>query len=283
MVAVNLRVRRATPADQSQIANLMYFEPRVHRHLDWRPPLDWLGSPHYWVLEEAGDVLAALACPQDPPGIAWVRLFTCASPLAEMDAWSQLWETARNEIALDGSATVAAIAMQPWFEDILVDAGFRFSQNIIMLEWQDRPIALRRLPAGTRVRRMQARELPGVVDVDWSAFEPLWRNSRDALQKAYSQAIYATVAENSRGLVGYQLSTGNPLGAHLARLAVRPEMQGAGIGAVLVGDLLLHLKERGKPHVTVNTQSDNLASQALYQNAGFRLTGERYPVFTYPI
>jgi len=283
MVAIDLQVRRATQADQRKIASLMYFEPRVHRHLDWRGPLDWLGSPHYWVLEGGADVLAALACPQDPPGIAWIRLFTCTAPLEEMDAWTPLWETARETIASQGRATVAAICMHPWFERVLVDSRFDFDQQIIMLEWHDAPAALHAPPAGITLRPMRPADLPAVVGVDSSAFEPLWQNSFEALRKAYSQALYAAVAETSDGLVGYQLSTGNPLGAHLARLAVRQESQGTGVGAALVSDLIRHLKDRGRPHITVNTQSDNLASQALYKRMGFVLTGERYPVFTYQV
>jgi ribosomal protein S18 acetylase RimI-like enzyme len=278
MVAVSLQVRRAVHADQRQIANLMYFEARVHRHLDWRAPLDWLGSSHYWVLEDGRDVVAALACPEDPPGIAWIRLFTCASPLTGLDAWSLLWNTASQEIAAEGGATSAAIAMHPWFEDILVAGGFQFRQNIIMLEWNDGPPAYV-LPEGVHVRPIHLNDLGTVVEVDATAFDPLWRNSADALQKALSQALYATVAETSQGIIGYQLSTAGSLGAHLARLAVRPEAQGAGIGSALVGDLLAHVRRVRKPHVTVNTQSDNLSSQALYDRMGFLRTGEQYPVF----
>ena len=283
MVAVDLQVRKATQADQRQIASLMYFESRVHRHLDWRGPLDWLGSPHYWVLEGGMDVLGALACPQDPPGIAWIRLFTCATPLGEMEAWTLLWETARISIALQGPATVAAICMQPWFESVLARSRFDLAQEIIMLEWNDVPVIPHVPPPGITLRPMRPADLPAVVGVDSSAFEPLWQNSYEALRKAYSQALYATVAETSEGLVGYQLSTGNPLGAHLARLAVRRESQGAGVGAALVSALIQHLKERGRPHITVNTQSDNLVSQALYRRLGFMLTGERYPVFLYQV
>ena len=78
MINVNFRVRPAVIRDQQQIANLMFFETHVHRHLDWRTPLEWLGSPFYWVVENGSQIIAALACPQDPPGIAWVRLFAHA-------------------------------------------------------------------------------------------------------------------------------------------------------------------------------------------------------------
>jgi ribosomal-protein-alanine N-acetyltransferase len=80
-------------------------------------------------------------------------------------------------------------------------------------------------------------------------------------------------------VIGYQLSTRNSLGVHLARLAVRPAVQGKGVGYALVADLIQQVRRRGISHLTVNTQSDNATSLALYQRMGFRETGERYPVY----
>ena len=74
MVGVDVRVRPAVLTDQRQIANLMHFSPTIHRHLDWRYPLDWIGSPPFFVLENQGQIISALACPPDPPSVAWVRL-----------------------------------------------------------------------------------------------------------------------------------------------------------------------------------------------------------------
>lgn len=278
MVTIGLQARQAVQADQQQIAHLMFFEPHVHRHLDWRAPLDWLGSPHYWVLEDAGQVLAALACPQDPPNVAWIRLFVSSSTISGSEAWQLLWTTARSQIFVADRPIVAAIAMQPWFEGLLLENGFRRHQSILMFEWNNAPYTPRPMPRGVRVRRMLTTDLPAVTALDWAAFTPLWRNSFDALQKAHSQAILATVAETDEGLVGYQLSTGNPLGAHLARLAVHPDRQGLGIGTALVGDLIAHTKRRGKSRITLNTQGDNQTSQNLYEKIGFMRTGEQYPV-----
>lgn len=281
MVTVGLQVRQAEQADQQQIAHLMFFEPRVHRHLDWRAPLDWLGSPHYWVLEDDRRIAASLACPQDPPGVAWIRLFVSSATLPEPEAWSPLWQAARAEIFSAGQATVAAaIAMQPWFEQILLESGFTLQQTILMYEWNDRSFAPRPMPRGVRIRRMTSADLPAVTAVDWAAFAPLWRNSFDALHKAHTQAILATVAETDDGPIAYQISTGNPLGAHLARLAVRPEWQGRGIGAGLITDLFEHTRRRGKGRITLNTQGDNQNSQSLYERLGFTRTGEQYPVLT---
>ena len=48
MVALlQLPVRTARPDDRQALANLIHFEVYVHRHLDWRHPLDWLGCQPY--------------------------------------------------------------------------------------------------------------------------------------------------------------------------------------------------------------------------------------------
>jgi len=125
--------------------------------------------------------------------------------------------------------------------------------------------------------------LPTVAALDAAAFKPLWQNPLDALEKALSQAISATIVEDAQGVVGYQISTQNPLGAHLARLAVRPDAHGRGIGSLIVADLIHRLKSKDIARLTVNTQSDNLASLALYRKMGFVTTGEKFPVYCYSV
>ena len=282
MIDVNLHIRPAVSADQEQIADLILMEQRVHRHLDWRAPLEWLGSQPYFVLEKDGRILAALACPPDPPSIFWIRLFVFDSSFSASSAWSPLWEAARRELASFENATAAVITTQHWLDAILCESGFVPAQTIVMLERDRQPLQSRPIPAGIILRPMTVDDLPRVVEVDAAAFQPLWQNSFPALRKAFSQALLASVAEGEAGLVGYQLSTGNPFGAHLARLAVRPEVQGRGIAFALIGHLITHVcRDERLTRITVNTQSDNTASLALYEKIGFHRTGEQYPVYVH--
>ncbi len=274
------QIRPATPSDQQKIADLIFFESHVHRHLDWRTPLDWLGFSPYWVIEEGRQITGALACPTDPDSIAWIRLFAYASHLSRESTWSPLWEAARRQLAEQGGATAAAITTQHWFEQTLQDDHFNIAGHIVLLQYEagdDEP-ALAAVSAS--IRGMTPRDLAQVTAVDAAAFEPLWRNSLAALTKAYQQSSYATVAEDESGIVGYQLSTGGSFGAHLARLAVVPEAQGRGIGTALVSALIAHMRRGGGSRVTVNTQENNTSSLALYTHLGFRRTGEEYPVYT---
>ena len=129
---------------------------------------------------------------------------------------------------------------------------------------------------------MTPEELPQVTEVDTAAFRTIWRNSMSSLNLAYKQAVVATVAEDSQGVVGYQISTYSPLGGHLARLAVHPRAQRQGIGYALIRDMLATFASRGVKRVTVNTQHDNTPSLHLYRKTGFVETGEEYPIFQYP-
>jgi ribosomal-protein-alanine N-acetyltransferase len=279
----NRRVRPATPSDQQKIADLIFFESHVHRHLDWRTPLDWLGFSPYWVFDEGRQITGALACPTDPDSIAWIRLFAFASHLSWQEVWPPLWNAARKQLAEQSGATAAAIATQHWFEQMLAENRFERTGRIVMLQWDAGAGEPSLAQPVLKIRAMTTRDLANVTAIDAAAFEPLWRNSLAALTKAYQQSSYATVAEDESGIIGYQLSTGGSFGAHLARLAVAPEAQGRGIGSALVADLILHMRKGGGVKVTVNTQDSNAASLSLYSRLGFLRTGEEYPVYTLPI
>lgn len=281
---VNSSVRVATATDRQQIANLVHFETYVHRHLDWRAPLDWLAYQPYHVMEQNGQVVAALACPPDPPDVAWLRVFAVASGAALRTAWQMLWPETLAALEHDPQIShIASIPMLNWMRELLELVGFENTHHVVMMSWKQAAVpAARELPGGMNIRPMNYDDLRAVEQVDRQAFKPLWRNSYDALEIAFQQASLATVLENEGEIVGYQVTTGMGMGRHLARLAVSPGYQGQGLGYVLLGDVLAQCAHRGTTHVTVNTQNDNPASLALYKKAGFKPTGEAFPVYELP-
>ena len=283
MINVNLRIRHAIDLDYDRIANLIYHASNSHRHLDWHSPLEWVGSSNYWVREDDGHITATLACPEDPPHVAWIRFFGHQQVLTASEAWFSLWEAARSEIAAKSSRTnVAAIVVKQWFQSLLLSSGFEPKQDIVLLEWAHENFRPFPMPHGIRIRPMRAEDMSTVAEVDLAAFGQFWHNTENVLQKARQQCASATVAEDDSGqIIGYQLSTKNPLGAHLARLGVRPEVQGRGVGAALVSQLIQDFNTGRSGRISVNTQADNTASLALYRKMGFGRTGEHFPVLVY--
>jgi ribosomal protein S18 acetylase RimI-like enzyme len=276
--AAALEVRSADRSDREQVASLIYLESHVHKHLDWKTPLDWLGRPPFIVLQEGGRLSAALACPPDPPSIAWLRLFVFAAHLNGPETWRLLWPAALRRLEAQGGGTAAAIVTHSWLEPILLENGFEPVNHIVLLEMNSQFALPSQTTADQPIRPMVPGDLPRVVDLDAAAFDPLWRNSLEGLASAFNQACYASVAEDDSGIIGYQLATGGAFGTHLARLAVQPAARGRGLGAALVHDLIAHIPRDREPRLTVNTQADNMASHALYERLGFRRTGERFPV-----
>jgi ribosomal protein S18 acetylase RimI-like enzyme len=285
MINVSLQVRRAVAQDHEQIANLLFYELNSHRHLDWHSPLEWIGAPNYWVREEDGRITAALACPEDPPHVAWIRFFGHCQYLSSAQAWTSLWDAALSEIARANTRTyVAAIVVKQWFQSLLLSSGFELKQNIVLLERKNQNTRFFPAPGGIRIRSMRDADMPAVAQVDLSSFGQFWHNTQNTLERACLQCASATVAEDDSGvIVGYQLSTKSPLGAHLARLGVAPEAQGRGVGSALVSHLIQSFESSQLSRLSVNTQADNTASLALYQKLGFIRTGEQLPVFVYPI
>lgn len=273
-------IRDAAPSDLHKLANLIHFETFVHRHLDYRPPLDWLGKDPFLVIEQGKTIAAALACQPDPPPVAWIRLFAASTSSTLAQHWGQLWEEARDRLAQIGAPQwAAAIPMQMWFEELLTQSGFEQSHKIMTLHWERRPLPTAHEPQDARIRPMTLDDLEPVERVDAASFPPIWRHSRAYLELAFRQAAIATIIEKNGRLVGYQISTATPMGGHLARLAIEPHLQGHGLGQALLHDLLAQFTRRGARAVTVNTQTNNEASLALYARMGFNPTGEQYSIY----
>jgi len=277
-----LSIRPAMKEDRSKLANLLHFETYVHRHLDWRRPLDWLGRDPYFVLESGERLNAALACPPDPPGVAWVRIFAVATRLDPAEAWATLWPQTRERLVELEAEAVAAIPLQDWFLKILAKSRFQHAHNVVVLDWRAENKAKANTGSLATIRRMEEKDLDAVYEVDRAAFAPLWQNSLEAVKMAFDQSGYATLIAIEDKTAAYQISTRSSQGLHLARLATSPDFQGRGLATELVKDIQIQAR-RNQDRLTVNTQDINTPSLALYKKLGFEYTGERFPVYEYQL
>ena len=285
MVFTRTKQISVSPADKTDrqfLANLIHFGAYVHRHLDWRPPLDWIGRQPFLVARQNGDVVGALACPPDPPNVAWIRLFAVAHGAPLDRVWLTLWDESRLQLKeFEGMLNIAAIPLHSWFNKLLETSEFQCDHKVVVLSWEQRDRPAVHQNRNLTLRPMILDDIPDVEQIDAAAFGGVWQNSQSCLEIAFRQSAIASVAEEGGRLLGYQISTATQIGGHLARLAVLPECQGMGVGYALVDDMLGQFERRGARSVTVNTQNDNATSLSLYQKAGFRLTGEQYPVYEF--
>lgn len=272
-------VRAIDPKDRQAIDCLLATSDWQHAHLDWLAALDLIGQQPFLMASIGNRPGACLACPPDPPGVAWVRAFIGKSVLSPAAAWDAMWPRARVSAIGLGARIAAALTAEPWMEALLRASGFAETNRVVFLEHHGRPGAPA-LPAGVRLRPYRPSDLQAVCEVDAEAFQGLWRYSEIVLRAALAQAAMITLLEVDGRLAGYQLSTASVLGVHLARLAVRPGFQRRGFGRALVEHLLHEFGRQGLDRVSVNTQQDNLPSLRLYRRLGFQPTRQSYPVYT---
>jgi len=280
----DLVIRKANPTDQPALIQLLQRKSFIHRHLGWESPLAWLENDPFYILEAEQGIVAALACPPDEDKITWLRLFAVRPGFPVEDAWQNLWSAVISWMDDNyPKVLINSLVMNSKMGRILKRAGFREVYQVVVLVWD---IARSTWPENSstlEVREMQPDDFQRVYEIDIDAFSLIWRNSMSQQRAAYQEAFSATVIEKMGRVAAYQISTINPQGGHLARLAVDPEYQNQGLATRLVEDVLNTFQEQGIVEVTVNTQSDNKASLQLYKKFGFERQDETYPVLQYKI
>lgn len=92
----------------------------------------------------------------------------------------------------------------------------------------------------------------------------------------------AFVAEAGMTVVGVVLAGPDPVEpnlGHVARLYVRPDRWGEGIGTALYSRAVGYLREAGFSEATLWVLERNRQARSWYERRGWRPTGERKPVY----
>ncbi|HEY3318019.1 MAG TPA: GNAT family N-acetyltransferase [Coriobacteriia bacterium] len=153
-----------------------------------------------------------------------------------------------------------------------VDDGMQPVQKIVVMRLdvrRRRHLLEARDAAGVTLRIGSLADTDAVLAVDNAAFETFWRYDR-RLMTQYVTSERLGVAEAGGRVVGYTLCTVRRGEGSIGRLAVRPDLQGRGIGAVLLEDAVAFLERDRAERVTLCTQAENLRSRKLYTGAGFK-------------
>jgi [ribosomal protein S18]-alanine N-acetyltransferase len=126
--------------------------------------------------------------------------------------------------------------------------------------------------AGSHLRRMEAGDLPSVMEIDalslprpWSA--AIWRGE---LGSPYG--LYLVIED--KGEVSGHIGVRHILGElHITTIAVRPEYRRRGHARALIGAALAAYPNAS--HVHLEVRPTNAAAIDLYESLGFEATGRR--------
>ncbi len=271
------------PRDRQALDDLCFRSHQVHTHLDWQDVHEWLDNRQNATMRLAWQdrrLVGALALSAPLNQTAWVRLAAIHDYAPAQEVLQALWDAMVEVLTQQEVKVVWVLVARPWLQGFIRPLGFHFDEDIITLQRGGQQIPTLPLGTSTPIREMFPTDIDRVLQVDHSAFTPPWQLARDELHQARRISAVATVAIQNDAIIGYQISTVYRDGAHLARLAVTPEVQGQGVGRALLADALRRFFRRGIYSMTVNTQATNGRSQRLYHQFSFERNGNDLPVWS---
>lgn len=269
---------------RQEVLALINTQFHVHTHLDWFTTDQWLEG-------EAGEILLAwqdhrllgiMGTSQLYNGMCWLRLVAIEDN-APLDAvFISLWQPLLKALKARELQTLWVLLGSHWLNDLCIETEMEYAEMIVTLK----RISPRLPPLrndGVQVRSAEFEDLSEVLTIDNAAFAPPWQMNMSELRQAMRIAESFTIAEKDEQLIGYQISTRYRDNAHLARLAVLPNIQSAGVGGAMLHHMIPRFRNRGINTFTVNTQRSNIRSQHLYSYYGYRRNGYDIPVWKYDI
>lgn len=166
-------------------------------------------------------------------------------------------------------------------ESFYAQIGFDLLQNIVVYELPRLPKPVPP-PRTLRFAPVTPETFDALLAVDHAAFPWLWWNSRAEFASyaaLYGVEIFLGVEPDGTP-VSYVGITSYRGWGHLDRIAVIPDRQGTGYGLDALNFAVGRLAEQGARRVGLSTQADNIRSQHLYEQYGFRRThGSDYTIY----
>lgn len=134
--------------------------------------------------------------------------------------------------------------------------------------------------ASLSVARMRVDDLPEVMAIEYDVYPHPWTRG-NFLDSLYSDYEIWTVRDASALLAGYYLLMLSVDEAHLLNIAVRRDMQGKGIGRLLLDHAVALARGRDMKSILLEVRPSNDHAVMVYERYGFAGIGIRkgyYPV-----
>jgi GNAT superfamily N-acetyltransferase len=267
--------------DRRAVRDLLEQPNHLHCQLDWAEIGDWLeqSNARAWTIWQGTRLVGLIGFGETLSEVCWLRVLLFRMEVDMGGLLQHSWSLIQPQLIASGASQVAVLIGDEFWMVYLRTLGFQPLDEVVTLRRasMDLPSPLQ---SPVQVRGFMSPDMQSIFAIDQAAFLPPWQMSLFDLRQAERMCASAMVAVHEGKVVGFQFSTFYFDGAHLARLAVHPDLQGRGVGHALMTDLILRMSKRSVYVMTVNTQLTNLQSQRLYERFRFSRTGYDLPVWT---
>lgn len=260
---------------QQAVLELLFYSRRTHIHLDWHKAAAWVESfpDGVWLAWEQTKLVGCMAAAPVLNGTSWLRLAALDNAVEAEEVLVPLWQAVCEGLRKEGATAAYVLLLNPWLDEILPQMNLFPHEDVVTLYRNSLHLPPAPEVPELTIRDAYLEDANLLTRIDHEAFVAPWQMSPDDMRQALRQAASSTIIAWEGEPLGYQISTRHQTSGHLARIAVHPDAQGRGLGAVLLDETLRRFLRRGVRAITVNTQASNDHSQRLYQRYDFRRNG----------
>lgn len=274
-----LTLRKATRFDSGAIENLLEQNWAVHTRLLPVDIRDRLEQDIAFIIEDQVTMRGFLMVESQPPDTGLIVVAALHDNSHNIPFLERLLPAVEQELQKQEFQFLLQIGNASWLTRRLPEFGFKIRDSIITFEWKQQSL-LQLPPHPTlQIRPAHLSDLPDLLAFDRLVFGPMWRKPRATFRDAIGRAISFLVGTIDGQVVAYEWCDRFGEHAHLTRLATHPQFQRQGIASQLLHHTLQTLVARNIKTVSLNTQTDNIASQELYRRFGFTSTQQVINVY----
>jgi [ribosomal protein S18]-alanine N-acetyltransferase len=125
------------------------------------------------------------------------------------------------------------------------------------------------------LRPFRPEDAERLIELENLCFDPLWRHDARAFMEVARAYPYFVVAEDDKGIAGYQFNVVDMKVGYLVRIAVHPRAWGRGVGTRLMAEAIHYFEREGVWKIVLNTEEGNVRAHRLYEWFGFYLIRPR--------
>lgn len=130
------------------------------------------------------------------------------------------------------------------------------------------------------IRRIDKKDISAVAQCEARIFADA--SSAGAIDALFDMGAIGVLAEKDGEICGYAYCADALGEAELLRIAVMPELRGEGLGAAILKEMHIALKENGISRVLLEVRESNLPARTLYKSFGYREDGKRRNFYSNP-
>ena len=124
-------------------------------------------------------------------------------------------------------------------------------------------------PAGVEIRPIAPRHIDAMVAIERLSFTDPWSREMFRSELEVGGGTFARGVEREGRLIGYLLAVMVADEAHLGNLAIHPAERRAGLGQMLLDDLIREARRVGVIRITLEVRESNAIARNFYRQNDF--------------